>query len=130
MAPEHFPAELHMLWKHASNFYRLGSTIFFQINTLGIYNIFMILGRVIGEGCLFKRNRILTIGSFLFSLFLNYNSISMRSSSESLESLKLLFLFASSVSLFAISKGLLLRYYAFSSRFCCSFNISKPLAQG
>ena len=39
-------------------------------------------------------------------------------------------LFAFSVLLFVISKGLLLRYSAFDSRFCCSFNISKPLAQG
>ena len=66
-------------------------------------------GAFIGEGRLFERNRILTIGSFYFSMFLNYNSISMRSSSESLGSARLLFVFASSVSLSVISKGLLLR---------------------
>ena len=38
--------------------------------------------------------------------------------------------FASSALLFMISKELLLRYSAFDSRFYCSFNISKPLAQG
>ena len=53
-------------------------------------------GALIKERRLFKRNRILTIGSFLFSMFLNYNSISMRSYSESLGSMRLLF--ASSVS--------------------------------
>ena len=71
---------------------------------------------------------LLTVGSFLFSMFLNYNSISMRSSSESLGSMRLLFVFASSVSLSVISKGLLLIYSASDNRFYCSFNISKPLA--
>ena len=44
--------------------------------------------------------------------------------------MRLLLVFASSLSLFVISEGLLLRYSAFDSRFCCSFNRSKPLAQG
>ena len=63
-------------------------------------------------------------------MFLNYNSLSMWSSSESLGSMRLLSVFASSALLFMISKELLLRYSAFDSRFYCSFNISKPLAQG
>ena len=57
---------------------QFGITVFFRINALGVYKIFTILGGAfIGEGRLFKRNRILTIGSFLFSMFLNYDSISM-----------------------------------------------------
>ena len=72
----------------------------------------------------------MTIGSFLFSMLLNYNSIPMRSSSGSLGFMRLLFVFASTVSFSVISKGLLLRYSAFDSRFYCFFNISKPLAQG
>ena len=57
-------------------------TVFFQINALGVYQIFTILGGVywrgtlIREAHLFKRNRILTMVSFHFSMFLNYNSIS------------------------------------------------------
>ena len=82
------------------------------------------------EGNLLKRNRIFTIGSFLFSMFLYYNSTSMRSSSDLPGSIRLLFVFAYSLSLSVISKGLLLKYSAIDSRFCCSFNISKPLAQG
>ena len=65
----------------------------------------------------------MTIGNFLFSMFLNYNSVSMRSSSESLVSMRLLFVFASSVLLSLILKGLLLRYSAFDNRFCWEFGI-------
>ena len=110
------------------------NTVFFQINALGVYKIFTILGggvywrgALIREGRLFKRNRILTIGSFLFSMFLNYNSISMRSSSEWLGSMRLLLVFASSVSLSVISKGLLLRYFVFDSRYN-AFTRNKKIA--
>ena len=111
-------------------------TVFFQIHALGVYKIFMILGgeslfeRGINKrGRLFKRNTVLAIGSFLFSMILKYNLIFMRTSSESLEVIKLLFVFTSYVLLAVISKGPPLRYSAFDSRFCCSFNISTPLAQ-
>ena len=55
------------------------------------------------RGRLFKRNTVLAIGSFLFSMILNYNLIFMRTSSESLEVIKLLFVFTSYVLLAVIS---------------------------
>ena len=51
----------------------------------------------------------------------------MRSSSESLGSMRLLFVFASTVSLSVISKGLLLRYSAFDSRYN-AFTRNKKIA--
>ena len=70
---------------------------------------------------------------FLFSRYWRFCLdflLYIRSSSESLGSMRLLFVLAASVFFSVISKRLLLRHSAFDSRVCCSFNISKPLAQG
>ena len=113
---------------------KIRDTIFFQINALGLVKFYDFRGGVywrgalIRERCLSKRNRILTIGSF----FSQCSYITIQYLWHYLPNRWGLWdycLFASSVLLFVISKGLLLRYSAFDSRFCCLFNMPKPSAQ-